>query len=74
MSTTPQTKKQIKQTEKNQSAAIMLAIEIASNFKLFSYRIVDHEQFTLRTLELLQAFDHSYKPIPEDNTQINLQQ
>lgn len=70
-----QTKPQIQQEDKNRSAAIMLAIEISSNFKLYSYRIISHIDFTNRTIELLQVFDQSYtkpKTNPEPNNQLDL--
>lgn len=44
------------QQEKNQSAAIMHAVEIESSFKLYSYRIISHEQFVSRVTELTQLF------------------
>lgn len=66
------TKSEIKRIENNRSAAIMLAIEISSNFKLYSYRILPHEQFTQRTIELLQVFDKSYIKPPTDPQQLDL--
>lgn len=41
------------------SAAIMHAIEIDSNFKLYSYRIISPEQFASRTQELIKFFQQS---------------
>lgn len=49
---TPKTEKQIVKTDKLKSNAIMHAIEIESNFKLYAYRIITDEVFVQRTLDL----------------------
>lgn len=49
------------QSDHIQSAAIMHAIEIESNFKLYSYRVISHEQFIARTKELIQFFNQSVR-------------
>lgn len=40
------------------SVAIMHAIEIESNFKLYTYRIISPEQYVTRTKELIQFFNN----------------
>lgn len=47
--------------DKERSDAIMHAIEIASNFQLYSYHVVSPEQFVNRTKELIQFFHQSKK-------------
>jgi hypothetical protein len=46
------------QTGKNLTNAIHFAIEIESNFKLYSYRIIDTENFIARTNELIQFLNN----------------
>lgn len=53
------TEKQLQQEEKTQTAAIMLAVEIESNFKLFSYRIITKTDFVARTNDLLRIYQNS---------------
>jgi hypothetical protein len=48
-------------SDHQQSVAIMHAIEIESNFKLYSYRVISHEQFLTRTKELVQYFKNEMK-------------
>ncbi len=42
--------------ESFRASSIMHAIEIASNFQLYSYHIISHEVFVKRTIELTQLF------------------
>lgn len=42
--------------EKLLSAAIMLAIDLDSTFKMYSYRCISAEQYTERVKELTQFF------------------
>ncbi len=44
------------QAEREKSSAIMLSINLESAFKLYSYRIISHEQFVSQTKELVSLF------------------
>lgn len=57
----PQTNAEQAQSDNVKSAAIMHAIEIDSNFKLYAHRIISHEQFITRTQELIQFFNQTVK-------------
>jgi hypothetical protein len=57
----PLTKAEQKLQDTHRSAAILHAIEIESNFKLYSYRIIDHDVFLQRTLELTQLLTKTLK-------------
>lgn len=48
-------------SDHERSVAIMHAIEIESNFKLYSYRVISHEQFLARSKELVQYFQSEMK-------------
>lgn len=50
-----------KQADTILSAAIMHAIEMESNFKLYTYRIISQDQYITRTKELIQFFDQTLK-------------
>ena len=50
----PKTKKDEIKEDKTLSNCILHAIEIESNFKLYSYRIIPPAQFIARTKELLK--------------------
>lgn len=52
---------ELTQNEKEQSAAIMHAVNMDSNFKLYSYRIIDHATFISRTKELIALFKSNCK-------------
>lgn len=47
--------------DKDQSAAILHAIEMASSFQLYSYRIISHAQYIERVKELVQLFNSATK-------------
>ncbi len=47
------TKSELNQIDKKLSASIMLAIEMDSTFKLYSYRIIDQNAFMHRVSELI---------------------
>lgn len=57
----PKTTEQQKAQEKLQASAIMHAIETASNFQLYSYRVISHEAFLNRSIELAQQLLHATK-------------
>lgn len=38
--------------------AIMLSVELESNFKLYSYRVITHEQFIDKVSELVQYYQN----------------
>lgn len=62
MSKTPmQTEKQIAKQNAERSASIMLAINLDSAFKLYSFRIIDHTEYVLRTKELVKQFNQNVK-------------
>lgn len=65
---------QLTQEEKDKASSIMLSVEIESNFKLYSYRIITHQQFTARVNELIQHYQNNTKkiPTPSDNGQLDL--
>lgn len=42
-------------------ASIMLAIEISSSFKLYSYHIIDHSEYQNRIKELVDFYLHQIK-------------
>ncbi len=48
------------------SASIMHAIEIDSAFKLYSYRIISHEQYVARVQNLVQLFNHNMESHKDD--------
>lgn len=51
--------KTTKQQEQERSAAIMLAVEMESTFKMYAYHILSHEQFFERVKELNEVFKYS---------------
>ncbi len=53
------TEKENKKDEKKLSAAILLAVEIESNFKLFSYRCIDKDNY----IERIDGLINIYKKI-----------
>lgn len=61
MGQTPKTKNEEIQLDKIKANCIMHAIEIESNFKLYSYRIITHEVFIERTKELVKTLENSWK-------------
>lgn len=54
-------KTKLTKEEANLSAAVMLAIELDSNFKLYSYRIIGADQFIEKTKELIQFYKSNTK-------------
>lgn len=52
---------QLTQQDKDLSSSIMLAIELDSSFRLYSFKIISHEQYISRTKELVQHFNKSRK-------------
>lgn len=54
MATDPKTNKELVQEDRIKANAIMHAVETASNFQLYSYRIIDDKTFIKRQLELSQ--------------------
>lgn len=51
------TEKQKVQQGKQLSAGILLAVELESNFKLFSYRCIEPENYLQRIDELIKVYD-----------------
>lgn len=47
------------ESEKRRGSAIMLAVEIDSTFKLYSYHILDHEQYISRINELVDFYRYN---------------
>lgn len=47
--------------EKTLSATIMLAVEMDSAFKLYSYRIIDHDTFISRVAGLIAIHEKNKK-------------
>ncbi len=47
--------------DKEKSASIMLAINLDSAFKLYSFRIITHDQFVTQTKELISFFTQNIK-------------
>jgi len=54
-----QTEKQHKKDDRKLTAGILLAVELESNFKLFSYRCIDKENFLERIDGLIQIYKKS---------------
>ena len=50
------TEKEIKNDDRKLSAGILLAVELESNFKLFSYRCIDKQNFLDRIDGLIQIY------------------
>lgn len=48
------------------SAAIMHAIEVDSAFKLYSFRIISHEQYVSRIQNLVTLFNQNIKASQDD--------
>lgn len=53
-----ETKKEELEKDAIKATAIMHAIEVSSSFKLYSYRIISHEQYIQRITELVGIFTH----------------
>lgn len=53
------TEAQQKKIEALRAAAILLSIDVESNFKLYSYRIVDHDQFVQRLEEIIGLYNNT---------------
>jgi len=51
------TKKEETQQGKNLSAGILLAVELESNFKLYSYRCIEPENFLERIDNLIKLYN-----------------
>lgn len=43
------------------AAAIMHAVEVKSSFELYAYRIISHEQYIGRIIELVELFETTRK-------------
>lgn len=59
-------------------AAIMMACEIETNFKLYSYRCISPEEFIQRNKDLVATFQYSIrqaKPVTkeQENNQLDLE-
>lgn len=52
-----QTEKQKVQEGKQLSAGILLAVELESNFKLYSYRCIEPENYLQRIDQLIKVYD-----------------
>ena len=52
-----QTEKQKTQEGKQLSAGILLAVELESNFKLYSYRCIEPENYLQRIDQLIKVYD-----------------
>ena len=50
------TEKEIKNDDRKLSAGILLAVELESNFKLFSYRCIDKQNFLDRIDGLISIY------------------
>ena len=50
------TEKEIKNDDRKLSAGILLAVELESNFKLFSYRCIDKQNFLDRIDGLIEIY------------------
>ncbi len=50
------TEKELKKDGKKLTAGILLAVELESNFKLFSYRCIDKENFLDRIDRLISIY------------------
>lgn len=59
--TPKKTQKQLEKDSKSLSASIMLAIDLESNFKLYSYRCLTEEQFKERTYILVAQYKQETK-------------
>ena len=57
-----QTKKQEVQQGKQLSAGILLAVELESNFKLYSYRCIEPTNYLQRIDELIKVYDAVRSP------------
>lgn len=49
--------KSTKKQETERASAITLAIEMASAFQLYSYRVISHEAFFQQTTDLVNQFN-----------------
>ncbi len=47
--------------ESNRRAAILLSLDIKSNFEMYAYRIISHEQFASRVDECVTLFATTYQ-------------
>ncbi len=56
-----ETTTKITQEEAEKASAIMLAINLDSAFKLYSFRILTHQQFVSQAKELVQLFIENTK-------------
>ncbi len=54
--TTPATKHNLTPTEKTLSASIMLAVDLDSSFKLYSFRVITPDQYNERVTTLVNNF------------------
>lgn len=54
--------------EIKRTSAILLAVEMASSFQLYSYRIVNHTEFYERCQELVNTFKQSLMYFNDDET------
>lgn len=66
-----ETTEQTQQTDKQKSAAIWLSIDIEANFKLYSYRIISHDQFIARTNELVKLYQKATKDVKTKTETVN---
>lgn len=62
-----QTEKQKAQISKTQTAGILLSIEMESNFKLYSYRIITPENFDSRIKQLISIYKLTSAPETDPN-------
>jgi hypothetical protein len=53
-----QTEKQKVQQGKQLSAGILLAVELESNFKLYSYRCIEPENYLQRVDQLIKVYNN----------------
>jgi hypothetical protein len=53
--------------EKVKAAVIMHAVEVKSSFELYAYRIISHEQFQQRIIELSELVLLEIKNAKRDN-------
>jgi hypothetical protein len=56
-----QTEAQKKETGKQLSAGILLAVELESNFKLYSYRCIEPENYLERIDALIKLYQDTRK-------------
>ena len=57
--------------DKQLAAAILLSVDIESNFKLYSYRVIDQEQFLQKQKDLVNFFNKAMKENVQPEVEIS---